>query len=152
MTPTNKTLRALLILLAAAAAGQSQSTDDAGKKAFEKVCFDCHGAEMLEGVGLSKAGWQQTVDDMVGKGARGTDSELAAIVDYLAAKYPPPKINVNTESVSDLEIDLEISGKAAEAIVHYRESHGKFKTLAELEKVPDVDPAKIEAKKDRVVF
>jgi len=152
ITDINSTMRVLLIFLAAAAAARPQSTNDAGKKAYQQVCFDCHGADMIEGMGQSKADWQETVDQMVAKGARGTEDQLAAIVEYLSETFPPKKINVNTESASDLQLDLDISGKAAAAIVHYRESHGNIKTLAELEKVPDVEPAKIEAKKDRLVF
>ena len=46
----------------------------------------------------------------------------------------------------------EISAKEAEAIVRFREQNGDFKTLDDLKKVSGVDPAKIQARKDRLEF
>jgi competence protein ComEA len=37
-------------------------------------------------------------------------------------------------------------------IVEYREKNGPFKSIDALKKVPGVDAAKIEAKKDRLAF
>jgi competence ComEA-like helix-hairpin-helix protein len=150
---TVRTFQISLAFLAAAAVGLPNWQDeDTGKKTFQKVCLDCHGGEMVRGSGRTKAGWQATVDEMVQKGARANDDEIETIVEYLAETFPPPKININTISASDLRFDLEFSGKAAAALVAYREKHGKIKTLEELESIPDVEVAKIEAKKDRLVF
>ena len=46
----------------------------------------------------NRAGWQATMDKMISLGAKGTQKEFDAIVDYLAATYPAeevPKIKVN---------------------------------------------------------
>ena len=51
-----------------------------------------------------------------------------------------------------VETGLELSAENAAAIVRYREQNGGFKTIGDLKKVPGVDAAKIEAKKDRVEF
>ncbi|HKX30835.1 MAG TPA: helix-hairpin-helix domain-containing protein, partial [Blastocatellia bacterium] len=40
----------------------------------------------------------------------------------------------------------------AAAIIQYRAKNGKFKSIEDLKKVPGVDAAKIEAKKDRLTF
>ena len=51
-----------------------------------------------------------------------------------------------------VEVALEIPAPAAEAIVRYREKNGDIKSLDELKKVPAVDAAKVESKKDLLVF
>ena len=54
------------------------------------------------------------------------------------ASSPPvvktlPKININTADVSALTQSFKgIGKKRAEAIVHYRETHGAFKSVADL--------------------
>ena len=40
----------------------------------------------------------------------------------------------------------------AAAVIQYREKNGPFKSLADLKKVPGIDSAKIEAKKDSITF
>jgi competence protein ComEA len=47
---------------------------------------------------------------------------------------------------------LEISDAAAEALVKYRTDRGNFKTLEELKRVPGIDAAKLDARKERVAF
>jgi competence ComEA-like helix-hairpin-helix protein len=40
----------------------------------------------------------------------------------------------------------------AEAIVKYRDERGRFGAIEDLKKVPGLDAAKVEARKDRLVF
>jgi competence protein ComEA len=97
--------------------------------------------------------WGAVVGEMVADGAQGTDEEFNQIVDYLATHFPKTsKINVNKAAASDLMSGLELSAKEAEALVHYREEKGNFKSVEDVEKVPGLDAKKIEAKKDRLVF
>ena len=60
----------------------------AGKTAFEESCSGCHEASLAAGLRLSRAGWQEVVDRMLGFGLAVTDEQHKAIVDYLAATYP----------------------------------------------------------------
>ena len=95
------------------------------------------------------------MDKMVALGAKGTDRELQAITDYLTKNFPAeeiPKINVNEAKAIDLESGLTLRRSQAAAIIEYRTKHGPFKSLEDLKKVPGVDAAKIEAKKDRLMF
>jgi competence protein ComEA len=90
---------------------------------------------------------------MAADGAQGTEEEFNEIVDYLAATFPKAsKINVNQATSQDLANGLELTAKEAEAIVHYREEKGSYKSAEDVEKVPGVDAKKIEAKKDRLSF
>ena len=47
---------------------------------------------------------------------------------------------------------LSLKRSEASAILRYRKEHGDFKSIEDLLKVPGIDAAKIEAKKDRLVF
>ena len=108
------------------------------------------------GVKQDKAGWESTVDDMVSRGATGTDQELDAIVNYLATnmgkgdKPAVDKINVNKASAHEIETGLQLTTQEAEAIVQYRTKNGDYKDWRDLEKVDGVDAKKIEAAKDRI--
>ena len=88
-------------------------------------------------------------------GMKGTDKELTAVVEYLAKNFPAeeiPKINVNKAKAIELESGLSLKRSEAAAIIEYREKNGNFKSIEDLKKVPGVDAAKIEAKKDRLIF
>jgi len=52
----------------------------------------------------------------------------------------------------DLQTQLELTAKDADAIVKYRTDHGDFKDFDSLTKVPGVDAAKLTAKKDSIAF
>jgi competence ComEA-like helix-hairpin-helix protein len=140
----------VLAILTSRASAQTRFPDGAGKDAVLKICGQCHAADILLGVGKSRDGWAATVDDMVAKGATGSDEELQEIVTYLSKNFG--KVNVNTATLKDLKEKLDLSSKEAQAILDYREAHGTFKSWADLKKVPDVDIARLEAKKDKVAF
>ena len=80
------------------------------------------------------------------------DSDVNAIVAYLAKNFPIVKINVNKAAAKDIEAGLELTSKEAEAIVQYRETKGNFKSLDDLKRVPGLDAAKIESKRDQLEF
>jgi competence protein ComEA len=95
------------------------------------------------------------VDKMVALGAKGSEAEINATIDYLARTFPAeelPKLNVNRATQIELESRLSLRRSEAAAVVQYREKNGPFQTIADLKKVPGVDAAKIEAKKDRITF
>lgn len=140
----------VLPLLTWRASAQTKFPDGPGKDAVLKICGQCHDADILLGVGKSREGWAATVDDMVAKGATGSDDELQEIVTYLSKNFA--KVNVNTATLKDLKEKLDLSSKDAQAILDYREAHGAFKSWADLKKVPDLDIARLEAKKDKVAF
>jgi competence protein ComEA len=155
LSPSN-TKRALsAILLLAARSVYAQLPDGAGKSETERVCSQCH--ELARSISLhqDRAGWEATVNKMAGLGATATDAELQRVTEYLAAHYPAeevPRIKINTARAIELESGLSLKRSEAAAIVEYRDKHGKFKSIADLKKVPGIDAAKIESKKDRFTF
>jgi competence protein ComEA len=152
---------ALLALVSGSAlpAQQQQSFPDGqGKDTFLRICSVCHGAQIVLGRGNTEDGWTQVVLNMVQRGAQGSEQEFGEIVQYLAKNFPPKAegsvmtVNVNKASAEEIKTALDLALKDAQAIVAYREHNGAFKTVEQVEKVPGVDSAKIESKKDRITF
>lgn len=134
------------------ATAQAQNLPDGpGKDTFLKICGSCHDALVVVTMHNSKDDWQNTVDDMKGRGADGSDADFKAIVTYLA-KYQGPEVNVNKASAQDLVTQLEITAKEADAIVKYRQDKGDFKGWSDLQNVTGLDTKKIEPLKGRLVY
>jgi competence protein ComEA len=127
--------------------------EGSGKALVGKFCFECHGAGNFRKVRLNKDDWADQVADMVDRGAKANETEMAAIVDYLTQNFgKDSKVNVNTAPLVELKVVLGLSVKESQAVIDYREANGKFKTSEDLKKVPDMDAAKIDAKKDMIAF
>ena len=60
---------------------------EAGNAAFEKICTTCHDADQAVNTKRTKAEWEHVVDDMVTKGANGSDKEMESIIAYLTKSY-----------------------------------------------------------------
>jgi competence protein ComEA len=147
-------LAAASISVRAAAQDKPKLPDGPGKETTVRLCSSCHGPEIVLGKRLTRDGWSQIVMNMIQRGAQGTDDEFADVVDYLTNTVSAlaSKINVNKATAKELQSGLEISDKDAAAILHYREVSGDFKSIDDLKKVPGLDTAKIDAKKDRLAF
>jgi competence protein ComEA len=133
----------------------AQMPEGPGKAETLKVCSQCHEVERSISPRQDRAGWQATIDKMGTLGMKATDEEMQAILNYLSLHYPAdavPRINVNKARAIDLESGLSLRRSEAALIIQYRTKNGDFKSIEDLKKVPGVDAAKIEAKKDRLVF
>jgi competence protein ComEA len=153
----NMNRAALLISLVVVSLTLAQAQDlppGKGKDLVENTCGSCHGLDVVVSQHATKDGWASIVDYMVSRGASGTPAEIATIVDYLAKNFPAvaAKTNVNKATSMDLQTQLELSAKDADAIVKYRTDHGDFKDWDGLVKVPGIDTAKLAAKKDSIAF
>jgi competence protein ComEA len=137
------------------AAAQAQFPDGPGKAEFAKVCSGCHELERSAAMHQDRDGWRVTFDKMIALGAKGSDQEMAAALDYLAKNFPAgemPKLNVNKAAAIEFESRLSLKRSEAAAVIQYREKNGPFKSIEDLKKVPGIEVAKIEAKKDRLAF
>ena len=61
---------------------------DEGETVYKRACLTCHGADMVESQRLSPTAWTREVEKMMRWGARLTDREKTALVDYLALRHP----------------------------------------------------------------
>jgi competence ComEA-like helix-hairpin-helix protein len=64
----------------------------------------------------------------------------------------PPPVNVNKAAIDELESSLNLSRVEAEAIVHYRQLNGDFKTMQQLLSVPGLDVDKIRKDEKKIAF
>jgi competence protein ComEA len=137
-------------------AGQGKNLPDGpGREEARKLCAGCHELEKSFSTRQDRAGWQSTLEKMVSYGMKATEKEINAVLEYAVKNYPAddvPRINVNKARAIELESGLSFRRSQAAAVIQYREKNGPFKSIADLKKVPGIDVAKIEAKKDRLVF
>lgn len=134
-------------------AGQDQAGDlpeGKDKDTLQKICVGCHELDVVVAVRRTAIGWRQNVDDMISRGAEGSDAEIGAVVQYLT-KYVG-KLNVNTASPQQMQEFLALPEKEAQAIVAYRERSGNIKDLEQLKAVPGVSAEKLQEKRSLIAF
>jgi competence protein ComEA len=133
----------------------AQLPDGPGKAETQKLCSQCHELERSLSLRQDRGGWQATVTKMASLGMEGSEKDLTAVVDYLTANYPSeqlPKLNVNKASAIEFESRLSLKRSEAAAIIAYRSKNGPFRSIDDFKKVPGIDFAKVESKKDRLTF
>jgi competence protein ComEA len=145
------------ICLAAVRPASAQATlpDGPGKDQLVKICGQCHEPQRAASIRLTRDGWESTIGDMIARGAKGSDEDFQAILDYLTKNFlgeASRPLNVNTATSVELESVLLLFRKEAAAVIAYREKNGLFKSVDDLKKVPGVDAKKIDAQKDRLYF
>src|SRR5512141_2059952 len=123
--------------------------DGPGKDLVEAICSECHTTERIALQQLTRPQWEDKVLEMLQEAPDVKQSERDKIVEYLARNFPA-RANVNKAAAKELQAALEISPESAAAIVNYRQQNGSFKTLEDLKKVPGLDVAKLDAKRDLI--
>src|SRR3954467_4958430 len=63
------------------------SAADPREATARRLCTQCHPFENIIAIRRTRPQWEATVENMVGRGARGTQAEFASIIDFLAEKY-----------------------------------------------------------------
>jgi competence protein ComEA len=116
----------------------------------EKICASCHEMDVVTAARRTRIGWEQSVADMVSRGADGTGQEMEEVVAYLTKYFG--KVNINTATVRQLEEFLGLTEKEAQTIATYRDRNGSFKNLEQLKAVPEVNAGKLEEKKSLIAF
>ena len=147
---TVRGLALILLCFAMTSSAQDPLPEAPAKKTVENVCGGCHDVDTAIGERHDKAGWQTVIATMVNRGARASDQEFDAIIDYLAKYFGV--VNVNRAAAKEIEDGLGISAEQSAAIVRYRAANGEFKDLEGLKKVPGLDAKVLEDRKDRIVF
>jgi competence protein ComEA len=140
-----------LFQLAQVPAAQAQDLPEGkGKDVVEQVCGACHGTDLVSARRATKQGWGYIVDDMVSRGASASNEQIQSINEYLAKNFG--QVNINKGTSAEIASVLEITPAQADGIVKYRTDHGDFKTMDDVKKAPGLETAKLDAKKDRVVY
>jgi competence protein ComEA len=149
------TTAAALMVSVAVTPVSAQLPDGPGKDTTIKICGTCHEPNKAASVRFTREGWEQTIADMRWRGAKGTEEEFAAVLEYLVANFlgeAPAKLNMNRATAIELESVVLLLRKEAAAVIAYRDKVGGFKSIDDMKKVPGVDFKKIQAAKDRIAF
>ena len=69
--------------------GPRQLPDVAGRDVVQRVCgATCHGPEIVMGRGVGRDQWLATVNSMVSRGAKISETEFPIVLDYLVTNFP----------------------------------------------------------------
>ena len=75
-------------VLAASAAQANDLPPGPMHDTVSKACSQCHTAEVVSSQRKTRAGWADTVNQMMANGATVSDAEFDKVVDYLAKNFP----------------------------------------------------------------
>jgi competence protein ComEA len=149
-------VRQLIGMLALAGSIWAQELPDKpGRAATERLCKQCHELARVTSVHQDREAWNASMQKMVAYGMKSSKDDYATVLNYLASSFPAEeitKINVNTASAIELESGLSLRRSQSKSLIAYREKNGPFKSLDDLKKVPLMDAAQIDEKKDRIAF
>jgi len=149
-------IRVALIAAALCVGAPAQNLPEgSGRAEIENLCKKCHDLAKTVSLRQDRNGWGATLNKMTALGMKAKGKDLRTVLDYLATNFPAeevPPVNVNKARAIQLESRLSLRRSEASAILRYRKEHGDFQSIDDLKKVPGIDVAKIEAKKDRLAF
>jgi competence ComEA-like helix-hairpin-helix protein len=122
-----------------------------GKDVLERMCTNCHGLDQVTATRYAKKFWGNVVDDMVSKGAEGSDEDVNAVISYLSRNFGKP-VNINTSAAKDIETGLSFTPAESELVVKYRTDKGAFQSFEDLQKVPGLRAGVLDEQKKNIVF
>jgi competence ComEA-like helix-hairpin-helix protein len=143
------TLSFAAVILSAAAADDLPEGD--GKEVVLRMCANCHGLDRITATKNSKERWSYVVDDMVSRGADGSDDDAKSVVSYLTRNFGKP-VNINTSSAKEIETGLSFTSAESATLVQYRSDNGPFKTYEDLLKVRGLNAKLLEEQKKNILF
>lgn len=119
-----------------------------------RVCGTCHEPQRSASVRLTREGWEEVMAKMVALGAKGTEEELAQVLNYLVENFKGDALkplNLNSATAVQLESVAGLLRKEAAAWIAHRTKAGPCKSLDDLKKVSGVPFKKIDERRDRLV-
>jgi len=122
-----------------------------GKDVLQRMCSTCHGLDQVTAARYSKKFWGSVVDDMVSRGAEGSEQDVNLLIGYLSRNFGKP-VNINTATAKEIETDLWFTPAETELVVKYRTDKGSFKSYEELQKVPGLRADLLDEQKKNIVF
>jgi putative heme-binding domain-containing protein len=81
----------LIACLAFAVSVRAQpQPEQKGRADFQRICGTCHSLERATSQRLTRGEWTRVINDMVARGAQGTQDELDNVMTYLTANFGKP--------------------------------------------------------------
>lgn len=124
--------------------------DAPGKPVVVKVCTSCHDSAIITDAPRTVAGWEDMVYLMKDFGAMATEAEWKTVSDYLVTNLA--LLEVNKAAAEHVRLVFDVSDAVASDVVAFRDKEGGFTTIDDLKKAPGLEAAKVDARKDRLVF
>ena len=121
------------------------------KETFVKMCSNCHAIERVVKVKFSKKFWASTVDDMVSRGAEGTEEDVEAVINYLSRYFGKP-VEINTATAKQIQEGLSFKPAEAEALIKHRTEIGPIKSFEDLSKIPGLNTKLLNEQKNNILF
>jgi competence ComEA-like helix-hairpin-helix protein len=125
--------------------------EGAGKAVVEKVCLQCHAIFDVTRHPKTRREWVRVLGAMIDHGADLSDQNYETVLPYLSGNFGRP-IKINNAKASEIAAAFDVSNEVADAIVKYRDEHGKFTDWKDLTKVPGVDATRIDEQKNILDF
>lgn len=113
---------------------------------FVKVCVRCHASDKVVEGRRYRTQWDQVLEQMVARGATGTDEEFDAVFDYLVSQFG--RVEINKAPADEIAQVLHLEPAVAETIVEGRPI-ADFEALAAL---PGLPVAELQKRRDAIVF
>ncbi len=129
-----------------------QLPEGPGRKTTERLCGSCHGFGNFMRKRDTRDGWNNVIEDMIRRGAKGEEEEWAEVSDYLVAQFSPVRVNVNQATAAQIAEGLQVKAAVAAAIVKHREGNGAFKSISELAKAAGLEEAFFDGKRGQIEF
>ena len=77
-----------MFVLSFAVSGYAQSLPEGqGKAEFQRICGNCHSVSIATSQRMTQAQWTGVVNDMVSRGAQGSQQDLDNVASYLATHF-----------------------------------------------------------------
>ena len=134
-----------------AAADDDDLPEGPAKETLVKMCSNCHALKQVVKKRYSKKFWETVVDDMVSRGAEGTEEETEAVVSYLTRHFGKP-VKINEATAKEIQVGLSFNAADAESIVRYRTENGAFKSYEDVLKIKGLNAKVLDEQKKNIAF
>lgn len=114
------------------------------------MCVRCHASDRVVQGRRYRSQWEELLNQMVARGATGSDEDFEIILEYLVREFG--RVSINTAAAEEISQVLHLEESVAEAIVQYRAKHGKFADFEALSAVPGVPIEELRKRRDAIVF
>jgi hypothetical protein len=126
-------------------AGQAEARP-APPPEFTKLCVRCHPSDKIVEGRRYRTQWDQVLEQMVARGATGTDQEFDVVFDYLVSEFG--RVEINKAPADEIAQVLHLEQGVADTIVKQR-PFADFDTLTAL---PGVPVEELTKRRDAIVF
>jgi competence protein ComEA len=124
--------------------------DGEGKVILFRACSDCHDLGQVVAKRLTPKQWKDVTGDMITRGVRAEDAEIATLVEFLALNVG--HVNVNKATEAELEKYGGFSAAEAAAIVAARGAGKTFASVDDLKALPGIDGKTLDDRLDKIAF